>query len=180
MYNNYEEAIHFIFLAFDGKRRIKENIPMVFHSISIGFMLMENGCNEKTVLAGLLHDVIEDTIYTYDDIKTKFGKDIADMVLKVSEDKNISDWKERKTVFIKNMYEQSEDIVMVELADKLQNLLSDYSGFIKDGKEALKTLSTSYESNKWYYEEMHKMFKNKLKANHLLTRYEEMVKLYFS
>lgn len=63
-----EEAIHFVFMAFKGKKRIKENIELAYHSISVGMMLMEYGMSEEIVLTGLLHDIIEDTSYTYLDI----------------------------------------------------------------------------------------------------------------
>lgn len=95
MYSNEEKAIRFVIKAFENKRRIKEDIDMSFHSITVGFMLKNIGCNETIVISGLLHDIIEDTEYDYDYIKKAFGKEIADNVLAVSEDKTILDWKKR-------------------------------------------------------------------------------------
>ena len=49
MYTKEEEIIHFLFIAFDGLKRQKENIDLVFHSIMVGIMLKNISCDEDTV-----------------------------------------------------------------------------------------------------------------------------------
>lgn len=179
MYSNLEKAIKLVVKAFENKKRIKEDIDLSFHSITVGFMLKDIGCDETTVISGLLHDIIEDTDFDYNYLKENFSKEIADNVLLVSEDKTIVNWKNRKSVFINNLYNQNEDIVLIELADKLHNLLSDYELWKTNGNIALATLKTSYEDNKWYYLEMQNLFNSKLHNNKLLDRYNEICDLYF-
>lgn len=60
MYTKEERAIKFVIKALEGKKRIKKDIVLSFHSISVGIMLKNNNCDENTVLAGFLHDIIED------------------------------------------------------------------------------------------------------------------------
>ena len=180
MYTKEEQAIRFVTKAFNGKKRIKEDIDMSFHSMTVGFMLKDIGCNEEIVLTGLLHDIIEDTSYGYNDIEKYFGKKIADNVLKVTEDESITDWMERKKIFIANLSKQNNDIILVELADKLHNLLSDYDEWLSHGKEAIATLKTTYEMNKWYYLELLKLFEERLDNNKLLDRYIKICNVYFS
>jgi len=48
-----------------------------------------------------------------------------------------------------------------------------------NGNSALATLNISYESNKWYYLEMKKLFNNRLKRNKLLDRYNKITNIYF-
>lgn len=179
MYNKEEQAIKFIIKAFENKKRIKEDIDLVFHSITIGFMLKNIGCDEETVLSGLLHDVIEDTDYDYEFLAYNYGKNIADNVLAVSENTNILDWKKRKIAFIENLANKDENIILIEVADKLHNLLSDYELWKMEGNTALSTLNTTYEDNRWYYLEMKKLFNNKLKNSPLLERYNKLCDLYF-
>ena len=179
MYTKEELTIRFVIKAFESKKRIKEDIDLSFHSISVGFMLKNIGCNEETILSGLLHDILEDTNYDYEYIKDNYGKSIADNVLSLSEDKNIKDWKTRKIKFIENLKEKEENVIIVEIADKLHNLLSDYELYKQNGKSALATLNTTYEMNKWYYLEMKKLFNSKVKDNVLLKRYNEICKIYF-
>lgn len=179
MYTKEEQAIKFVIKAFENKTRIKENINLSFHSISVGFMLKNVGCDESVVLTGLLHDIIEDTDYDYEYILDNFGKVVADNVLAVSEDMNIKDWRQRKIKFIENLSSKNENVILVELADKLHNLISDYELWKMNGNEALATLTTSYEDNKWYYLEMKKLFNRRLKNNDLLDRYNQICKMYF-
>lgn len=72
MYTNEEKAINFVFKAFENKKRIKEDINLAFHSISVGFMLKDVGCDNTTVISGLLHDIIEDTEYDYEYIEKNY------------------------------------------------------------------------------------------------------------
>ena len=179
MYTTEEEIIHFIFKAFNNKKRIKEDIDLVFHSIMVGNMLKNEGCTDEVVYIGYLHDIIEDTKYDYAYLKDKYGKVIADAVLNLSEDKSIIDYKERKLKFINSLSKVSNDILMVELADKLQNLISDYSNYIKAGKEELIVEAYSFENLKWYYVTLQGLFNNKLESNNLLDRYNKIIEVYF-
>lgn len=180
MYTEIEEAVHFIFSVFNGKKRIKEDISLAFHSISVAVMLLEEKCDYETILTGLLHDVLEDSATTYDDLKIKFGEKIASNVLLLSEKQEIIDFKERKQEFISRISESPQKIVLIEIADKLQNLLSDYELYKKDGKKALATLNTTYEMNKWYYFELLHLFENRISDSNLLNRYREIVNIYFN
>lgn len=179
MYNNEEKAIKFVIKVFEGQKRIKEDIDMSFHSITVGFMLKSIGCSEEVVVSGFLHDIIEDTSYDYEYIKDNFGKKIADNVLILSEDITIKDFYKRKEVFIEKILQSNEDILLIELADKLHNLLSDYDLWKEKGTYALKTLDTTYEMNKWFYLKIKEIFNNRLKENVLLKRYNDITKLYF-
>lgn len=179
MYSKEERAIKFVIKAFENKKRIKENIDLSFHSISVGFMLKNIGCSEDIVISGLLHDIIEDTDYNYNDILNTFDKNIADNVLILSEKQHINDFRERKLEFINRLSNADNEIILIEVADKLHNLLSDYDLWKEKGNDALATLSTTYEMNKWYYLEMQKLFNAKLNNNDLLERYNTICNLYF-
>lgn len=180
MYTKEEQAIKFVIKALEGKKRIKEDIDLSFHSISVGIMLKNNNCDENTVLAGFLHDIIEDSDYDYEYIKENFGEIVADYVLNVSEDISIKDFKQRKRNFMENLKKCNNNIILIEVADKLHNLLSDYELWKKEGRQALATLNTTYDMNKWYYLEMRKLFNKKIKDSNLLYRYNKICDMYFS
>lgn len=180
MYNKEEEIIHFVFKAFYGMDRVKEKIPLSFHSILVGNMLKNENLPEDIVYIGYLHDIIEDTSYTYEDLLNKFGKNIADGVLSVSENKEIKKYRERKENFINNLKNCNNNILYIELADKLHNLLSDYSLFEKYGKEELYSEADKYEDTKWYYLEFKKLFNERINNNSdMLKRFNEIVDIYF-
>lgn len=179
MYTSEEKILHFIFIAFQGMKRKKENIDLVFHSVMVGNMLKNINSSEVIVNTGYLHDIIEDTSYTYEDIANKFGKQLADNVSKLSEDKTITNYKERKQEFINRLKNYDSDLLLVELADKLQNLVSDYELFSKQGKESLPTEGKNYSQTKWFYTSLKDLFNEKLNNNTLLERYNNIYEEYF-
>ena len=180
MYSLEEEILHFIFIAFKGLKRKKEDIDLVFHSIMVGNMLKSIGCSEKIVYTGYLHDIIEETSFTYEDLKEKYGEELANNVEKLSENQKIPDYKKRKEEFIKRLETYDNNLILVELADKLQNLISDYNLFLTNGKNSLPTEAKSYEEIKWFYTELKNLFNKKLEPNLLLERYNKIYRIYFN
>ncbi|MCX7745257.1 MAG: HD domain-containing protein, partial [Flavobacteriales bacterium] len=73
------KALEFIEEKHSGQYR-KSGEPYVVHPIEVAIILAELQLDKATVVAGLLHDVLEDTDTTYDEIKKSFGKEIADIV----------------------------------------------------------------------------------------------------
>lgn len=69
-------AILFATKAHDGQRRKTDNVDMIFHPFTVGMILQRAGMNEDTVIAGILHDVVEDTKYTINDIEKIFGNNV--------------------------------------------------------------------------------------------------------
>jgi (p)ppGpp synthase/HD superfamily hydrolase len=141
-------------------------------------MLKNVGIDNEYVISGILHDIIEDTDYTYNDIKNEFGIKIADNVLKVSEDNNIKEWKTRKEKFLNKMESESDiNILLLECADKLHNLMSDYNTYQKIGNNI--NSSASLEENKWWYNSLLKIIKRKCN-NDLVSRFEKAVNYYYN
>ena len=87
-----EKAKIFAINAHMGQiRKSEPDKPMIIHPISVGMLLEEYGYDESIVAAGYLHDVVEDTKYTIEDIENEFGPEIANLVMGVSEpDKSLS------------------------------------------------------------------------------------------
>ncbi|MFA5602583.1 MAG: HD domain-containing protein [Bacilli bacterium] len=180
MYTNIERAIHFAFIANKGQKRKNENIDFTFHPISVGMILKEYNFKDEIIITGILHDIIEDTNYSYEDIKKEFGEKIANNVLFISEDKNIKNPLERKKDIIKRLENADINILMVECADKLHNLISDYNLFQQIENKIWNRSLLSIDENKWFYKELLNIFKsNKEHNKELVQRYENIVNYYF-
>lgn len=88
-------AIYFATKAHTGqKRKTEQDVDMIFHPFTVGMILQRAGAKTECVIAGILHDVVEDTKYTLEDIKEQFGTQVANIVDEVSENKSLP-WKEK-------------------------------------------------------------------------------------
>ena len=63
-----------------GDQKRKSGEPYIIHPTNVAYTIAELGLDEQTICAALLHDVVEDTDATYDDIKNEFGPEVAEMV----------------------------------------------------------------------------------------------------
>jgi guanosine-3',5'-bis(diphosphate) 3'-pyrophosphohydrolase len=105
------------------RRKDAEGSPYINHPIELAKILAsEGGVEDMQVLcAAVLHDTIEDTQTSYDELIAQFGKDIADVVLEVTDDKSLPKT-ERKQLQIDHAPRLSRAAKLVKLADKIANL----------------------------------------------------------
>ncbi|MEO5373929.1 MAG: HD domain-containing protein [Alphaproteobacteria bacterium] len=97
--------------------------PYVNHVIEVAHLLAEatGGADLVLILGGLLHDTIEDTGTTHDEIANAFGREVADLVAEVTDDKSLPK-AERKRLQVETAPHKSIRARMVKLADKISNL----------------------------------------------------------
>lgn len=180
MYNKVEEAIHFMVKANKGQKRKNENIDKSFHSMIIYAMLREYTTTEDVLVSALLHDVINDTEYGYEEIEELFGTLVADMVSDLSEDMAITKWINRKKDYVRRLRNNNDpNVINIMLADKLHNLISNYNNYLKNGDKIWKNTGGSKEENCWLYRECYIIAKNNNAYQGLLDRYKEMIEIYF-
>lgn len=99
------------------------NTPYINHPIALANLLTNYaGISDTSVIAAaLLHDTVEDTDATLDDIEEYFGKKIRDIVMEVTDDKSLPS-KERKRLQIEHAAGLSYEAKLVKLVDKISNL----------------------------------------------------------
>lgn len=116
-------------LALDahGNQRRISGIPYILHPTSVACILVELGMDTQSIVAALLHDVVEDTAYTVSDIEKMFGKEIANLVDGVTKLGKIpySSQEEQQAENLRKMLiAMAEDIrvIIIKLADRLHNM----------------------------------------------------------
>ena len=147
-----QRAKNFAIKAHKGQVRKNEpDKPMIMHPISVGNLLEEYGYSDEIIAAGYLHDVVEDTKYTIDDIRNEFGEKIANLVMGASEpDKKLS-WEERKQHTIDETKKLPLENKLVICADKINNLEDLWIKFEKFGERDFSLFKRGEEQQKWYY-----------------------------
>ncbi|MBS6397240.1 MAG: bifunctional (p)ppGpp synthetase/guanosine-3',5'-bis(diphosphate) 3'-pyrophosphohydrolase [Clostridiales bacterium] len=126
----FERAVVFAAAAHCGATRKGSRIPYLSHPVEAAAIVAELTDDQELVAAAVLHDVIEDTDVTIDEIREAFGERIACYVSGESEDKRRelppeSTWVLRKQETIRFLTEQADrNAKMLALADKLSNLRS--------------------------------------------------------
>ena len=105
------------------RRKDKEASPYINHPIALADVLANEGgvVDPVTLCAALLHDTIEDTRTTYRELRENFGKEIADVVMEVTDDKTLRKYV-RKRRQIEHAPHLSRRAKLVKLADKICNL----------------------------------------------------------
>lgn len=171
-----EKALKFAIKAHNGQIRKNEpDKPEFFHVLDVGNILKENGFDENVVAAGYLHDVVEDTKYTLEDIKKEFGDDIASLVKGASEpDKSLS-WEERKKHTIETIRNLDLRHKVIVCADKISNLEDLYFVFEKTGIKDFSKFNRGYEDQKWYYTSIYESIIENEKIIPMFEKYKELL-----
>jgi hypothetical protein len=107
--------------AHAGGVRKSTSTPYIEHPRAVAGLLAAAGCTEEVVAAAWLHDVVEDTAVTHDEIERGFGQEVARAVRDVSEDKTRS-WEERKRQTVRELADLPTSSALVAFADKLDNV----------------------------------------------------------
>ena len=125
-----------------GKQFRASGDPYFAHPLEVAAILTELKLDEATIATALLHDTVEDTLATYDDIKANFGQEVADLVdgvTKLSALELFSERTKQAENFRKLMLAMSNDIrvLLVKLADRLHNMRT--LSFIKEPEKRRRT-----------------------------------------
>lgn len=121
-----EKAYHIADKMHEGQKRLSGE-PYIIHPMNVASVLDDLGLDERAIAAGLLHDVVEDTSYSKEDMAREFGEDIAALVegvTKISEIKSQSKETEAAENIRKMLLATIKDVrvMLIKLADKTHNV----------------------------------------------------------
>ena len=144
------QAIAFATERHAGQLRKGTALPYILHPLETLLILSQMQADMNLQIAGVLHDTVEDTDTTIEEIAALFGDDVASLVNHHSEDKSKS-WAERKTRAIMEAKQADERIKMLILADKLSNLRAIARDYEAEGEKFWERFNAPKEKQAWYY-----------------------------
>ena len=145
-------AIEIALKAHQNQVRKGTDIPYIIHPLAVGIILAKSGCSDEVIIAGILHDTVEDTSITLDDIRETFGKKVSLIVKGASEPDKSLIWEERKSHTQDFLKGASMEVRFVALADKLNNIRAIASDYVKIGETLWKRFNRGKDAQKWYYQ----------------------------
>jgi len=110
-----------------GEQKRKSGEPYIIHPLAVGEILIQLGMDRDTICAGLLHDTVEDTQCTLDDLERLFGHEVAvmvDGVTKISKLKSESKSLQEAETIRKMFFAMGKDmrVIIIKLSDKVHNM----------------------------------------------------------
>lgn len=170
------DAISLAVKAHDGQFRKGTNIPYIFHPMAVGKILFDIGCDEDVVVGGLLHDILEDTSISLDEIHLKYGEKIAHLVDGASYSET-GTWMERRKNKLAYLENAPEEVILIECADKLDNIRAISRDFTDLGDELWSRFSGTKEQLKWHYTALSELFIDRGKGNVKIANIAKEIKI---
>ena len=180
------KAIEFAVKAHDGMRRKKSETPYILHPLEAAVIVSTMTSDQNVIAAAILHDVVEDTNVTIEEIEETFGKRVKDLVTSETEDKMphipaSESWRIRKEESLA-LLEKTEDIdiLILWLGDKLSNMRSIYRDWKIEGDAMWQNFNQkNVDEQAWYYKTIVKLTE-RLSHTSAWLEYKTLTELVFN
>ncbi len=119
-----QKAIDFAIEVHKNQKRKGKDIPYIVHPLGVGLILAKAGAGDDVIVAGILHDTIEDSHgkVQRQDIEREFGEHVAQLVNDVTEQDKSLPWEERKRIALEHVAKMNKDSLLVKSGDILHNM----------------------------------------------------------
>jgi len=177
-----ERAIHRASLLHRKQvRKGEDELPYITHLFSVFIILAKYTNDEDILISGLLHDTLEDTPYTAEELEKDFGPRIRSIVEGVSEQKTKDgiaiDWEDRKRGYVQVLETGPEESLYVSAADKIHNFQSTIDAY-QNNKERYKKDFVSKDRILFYGSVVEVIVRRLGKEHQLALRLQEVFDKY--
>ena len=137
--------------AHHGQVRKHTSLPYITHPFGVALILLQYGFGEDLIIAGLLHDTVEDSDMTVGEIERVFGSRVAQIVDGCSEPNRSDPWMVRKSHAIEFLRSAPLDTKIVACADKLHNARTLDADYEEWGEGVWERFNEGPTNQEWYY-----------------------------
>lgn len=178
-----EQAVKAATILHQGQvRKGSVPVPYVSHLISVMVILHDYTSDEDVLIAALLHDTIEDTDYTPEELSADFGATVHEIVMTVTEPaQHPDDWQARKKAYARQLERGPEAALLVAAADKIHNMRSIVEEYYEQPEVFVNTFGGTLDDRLQQYQGianiLNKRLGNEILAefNHVFSEYKDFI-----
>ncbi len=170
-------------------RKGRVPLPYVTHPFAVACIIADYTDGENTIIAGLLHDTIEDTDYTLAELEEDFGCEVCTIVKEVSvpasdelsQAADREDWKEKHTRYVAQLKNASEAALIVAAADKIHNIRAIIEEYYGDRTRFQKDFGGTENERLMIYQSIGNILNSRLENdivhefNHVFDEYKKFI-----
>jgi (p)ppGpp synthase/HD superfamily hydrolase len=131
-----EYALYIALKGHEGQtRKDSAKTPYIVHPVSVALIVSRYTDSNDVLAAALLHDILEDTNYTAEQLRREFGNRVLRLVREVSEPRGEMSWAMRKEAYLDSLAQVSHPALIIAAADKITNLRAMRSAYLVDGEQ---------------------------------------------
>ena len=160
-------------------------IPYVSHLFAVAMILLDYTDDEDVIIAALLHDALEDTDYTSEELRADFGGKVREYVVAISEPQDEKfksySWKEQKQMYAKQLKKAPQEALLIATADKIHNMRSIVEEYFDEYERFASEFKGSPEDRVLLYQDIANTINRSLKNeivhefNHVFEEYKNFV-----
>jgi GTP pyrophosphokinase len=170
----FTRAFEFARTAHEGQSRKGTTVPYVAHLLGVASLVLDGGGNEDEAIAALLHDTLEDTDATPQQLRKRFGREVTRIVVACTDvtpaksgekpSRDASNWRARKTRSIEHLADPatSASVLRVRAADTLHNARSTVADLRRFGPDAWSRFNAGAVDQLWYYRSLSNLLSARL------------------
>jgi (p)ppGpp synthase/HD superfamily hydrolase len=181
-----EQAIRAASVLHQGQiRKGPTAFPYITHLFAVAMIIADYTDDEDILIAALLHDTLEDTDYTKEELQDDFGGAVKDIVVALSEPKTLEDgprdWKSRKKAYLKQLSNAPQGTLMISAADKIHNMRSAVEEYYDNHSQFMADFSGSLDDRIVMYQEVSNILNRRLQSeilaefNHVFSEYKNFL-----
>lgn len=153
----------------DQLRKGSMPFPYITHLVATAFTLMDYTEDEDVIIAALLHDTLEDTDYTIDELQEDFGGKVREIVETLTEPKSTAvkklSFKETKKMYADQIKKGPLEAVLIAAADKMHNLRTMVEDYTDDHDRFMQDFGKNFDERLEAYQLTANVINSRLKGN---------------